>query len=69
MRLTIDKCPLHYDLIGPESARTVCFAHALRLASLIPGGRFTAFSGARHLPNVEHPDRFNRIPMEWLRRT
>jgi 3-oxoadipate enol-lactonase len=39
-----------------------------RLASLIPGGRFTAFAGARHLPNVEDPVRFNRILTDWLRR-
>jgi pimeloyl-ACP methyl ester carboxylesterase len=37
-----------------------------RLASLIPGGTFVAFPGARHLPNVEAPDRFNRILTEWL---
>jgi 3-oxoadipate enol-lactonase len=38
-----------------------------RLAALIPGGRFHAFAGARHLPNVEDPARFNRIMMAWLR--
>ena len=37
-----------------------------RLASLIPGGRFVAFPGARHLPNVEAPDRFNRILLDWI---
>jgi 3-oxoadipate enol-lactonase len=37
-----------------------------RLASLIPGGRFLAFSGARHLPNVEAPERFNAILCDWL---
>ena len=37
-----------------------------RLASLIPGGRFIAFPGARHLPNVEAPERFNRILLDWL---
>jgi 3-oxoadipate enol-lactonase len=37
-----------------------------RLAALIPGGRFVAFSGARHLPNVEDPDRFNKILTDWL---
>jgi 3-oxoadipate enol-lactonase len=39
-----------------------------RLAALIPGGRFVAFSGARHLPNVEDPARFNRILTNWLTR-
>ena len=37
-----------------------------RLASLIPGGRFVAFPDARHLPNVEDPDRFNKILIDWL---
>jgi 3-oxoadipate enol-lactonase len=37
-----------------------------RLAALIPGGRFVAFPGARHLPNVEAPERFNRILLDWL---
>lgn len=37
-----------------------------RLARLIPGGRFAAFPGARHLPNVEDPDRFNTILCDWL---
>jgi 3-oxoadipate enol-lactonase len=37
-----------------------------RLAALIPGGRFVSFAGARHLPNVEAPDRFNRILLDWL---
>ena len=37
-----------------------------RLASLIPGGRFVSFAGARHLPNVEAPERFNRILLDWL---
>jgi 3-oxoadipate enol-lactonase len=37
-----------------------------KLASLIPGGRFVAFPGARHLPNVEAPDRFNRILLDWI---
>ncbi len=37
-----------------------------RLAALIPGGRFVRFPGARHLPNVEAPERFNRILLDWL---
>jgi 3-oxoadipate enol-lactonase len=37
-----------------------------RLAALIPGGRFVPFAGARHLPNVEAPERFNRILLDWL---
>jgi pimeloyl-ACP methyl ester carboxylesterase len=37
-----------------------------KLAELIPRGRFVAFAGARHLPNVEAPERFNRMLLEWL---
>jgi 3-oxoadipate enol-lactonase len=37
-----------------------------RLAALIPGGRFVAFPGARHLPNIEDPARFNAILLDWL---
>lgn len=51
-----------------EEDRATSHEENQRLASLIPGGRFVAFSGARHLPNVESPARFNRILTEWLNR-
>jgi len=51
-----------------EDDRATSHEENQRLASLIPGGRFIAFPGARHLPNVEAPDRFNRILTEWLKR-
>ena len=38
-----------------------------RLAGLVPGGRYEEISDARHFPNVEHPDTFNRIMLGWLR--
>jgi 3-oxoadipate enol-lactonase len=37
-----------------------------RLAELIPGGRYEEIANARHFPNVEHPDHFNRILLGWL---
>ena len=37
-----------------------------RIAELIPGGRYEEIANARHFPNVEHPDTFNRIMMGWL---
>jgi pimeloyl-ACP methyl ester carboxylesterase len=37
-----------------------------RLAELIPGARFEEIAKARHLPNVEHPDAFNRLMLGWL---
>ena len=37
-----------------------------RIAELVPGGRYEEIAQARHFPNVEHPDVFNRIMMGWL---
>lgn len=37
-----------------------------KIAELIPGGRYQGIANARHFPNVEHPDVFNKIMMEWL---
>jgi 3-oxoadipate enol-lactonase len=37
-----------------------------RIAELIPGGRYEEIANARHFPNVERPEVFNRIMMEWL---
>ena len=36
------------------------------IASRIPGGRYEEIAKARHLPNVERPDAFNKIMMGWL---
>jgi 3-oxoadipate enol-lactonase len=37
-----------------------------KLASLVPGARYEEIAGMRHFPNVEAPDRFNRIMLGWL---
>ena len=37
-----------------------------RIAELVPGGRYEEIADARHLPNVERPDAFNRILLGWL---
>ena len=37
-----------------------------QIASLVPGARYQEIANARHFPNVEHPDTFNRIMLEWL---
>ena len=37
-----------------------------RLAGLVPGARYEEIANARHFPNVQHPDVFNRIMMGWL---
>jgi 3-oxoadipate enol-lactonase len=37
-----------------------------QIAGLVPGGRYEEIASARHFPNVEHPDTFNRIMLGWL---
>jgi 3-oxoadipate enol-lactonase len=37
-----------------------------RIASLVADGRYEQIASARHFPNVEHPETFNRIMMDWL---
>jgi 3-oxoadipate enol-lactonase len=37
-----------------------------KIAELVPGGRYEEIANARHFPNVEHPDVFNRIMLGWL---
>ena len=36
------------------------------IASLFPNGSYDEFAGARHVPNVEQPDAFNRVLLRWL---
>jgi 3-oxoadipate enol-lactonase len=38
-----------------------------RIAELVPGGRYEQIASARHFPNVEHPETFNHIMMDWLK--
>ncbi len=42
-------------------------AASRHIASLFPAGAYDEFPGARHLPNVEQPDAFNRVLLSWLR--
>lgn len=37
-----------------------------RIAALIPGARYQEIAGARHFPNVEQAEAFNRILLGWL---
>jgi 3-oxoadipate enol-lactonase len=37
-----------------------------RIASLVPGARYVEIAAARHLPNVEQAETFNRAMMGWL---
>jgi len=36
------------------------------IASTIPGARYEGIARARHLPNVERPEQFTPIMMQWL---
>jgi 3-oxoadipate enol-lactonase len=51
-----------------EDDHAVPPAEGERIARLVPDGRFIAVAGAKHLPNVEEPDVFNRLLLDWLRR-
>ena len=37
-----------------------------RLVALIPGAHYEEIADARHFANVEQPEIFNRILLEWL---
>jgi 3-oxoadipate enol-lactonase len=37
-----------------------------RIAGLVPGGRYEEIANARHFPNVERAEEFNRIMVGWL---
>ncbi len=37
-----------------------------KIAALLPGARYEEIPDARHFPNVEHPETFNRIMLGWL---
>jgi 3-oxoadipate enol-lactonase len=51
-----------------EEDHAVPPSEAERIARLVPEGRFHAIPGARHLPNVERPDLFNSLLLEWVGR-
>ena len=38
------------------------------IAASVRRGEFLAIEGARHLPNVEDAERFNRIVIDWCNR-
>jgi 3-oxoadipate enol-lactonase len=38
-----------------------------RIAGLVPGARYEEIAEARHFPNVEQVDVFNRIMLDWLK--
>jgi pimeloyl-ACP methyl ester carboxylesterase len=38
-----------------------------RLAEVVPGARFEEFTGAAHMFNLEQPERFNRLVLDFLR--
>jgi 3-oxoadipate enol-lactonase len=63
-RLPSLKLPV-LTVCGSEDAGTPPAANR-QIAELVPGGRYEEIANARHFPNVEHPDSFNRIMLGWL---
>ncbi|MDO8432762.1 MAG: alpha/beta hydrolase [Candidatus Binatus sp.] len=65
-RLGEIKCPATV-IIGDSDADDIR-ALGARLATEIAGARLVTIENGAHLPNLEHPDRFNRILREFLAR-
>ncbi|WP_425405177.1 alpha/beta fold hydrolase [Hwanghaeella sp.] len=40
-----------------------------RMSEMIPGGKYVEIADCQHFPNVERPDEFNRILIDWLNRS
>ncbi len=53
---------------GTEDPRATP-AESQHIASLFPRGRYEEFVGAKHVPNVEQPEQFNRVMLDWLAST
>ncbi|MDR5832537.1 alpha/beta fold hydrolase [Caballeronia sp. LP006] len=41
-------------------------AESRHIASLFQSGSYEEFEGAKHVPNVEQPEQFNRVLLQWL---
>jgi 3-oxoadipate enol-lactonase len=41
-------------------------AEVRHIASLFANGQYDEFKGARHLPNMEQPDAFNKVMLKWI---
>jgi 3-oxoadipate enol-lactonase len=50
---------------GSEDPRATP-AESRHIASLLQDGRYEQFTGAKHVPNVEQPDAFNQVLLQWL---
>ena len=51
---------------GPLAVAPIFLHGNKRIAALVPGGRYEEIPDARHFPNVEQPEIFNKIMMGWL---
>jgi 3-oxoadipate enol-lactonase len=63
-RLSSVRVPL-LVVCGADDAGTPASENR-RLAGLVPGAGYEEMAGCLHFPNVEQPDRFNRIMTGWL---
>ena len=55
---TLVVCGTDDPSASPEASR--------KIASLFPNGSYDDFKGAKHLPNVEQPEAFNRVMLKWV---
>ena len=55
---TLVVCGTEDPSASPEASR--------KIAGLFPNGAYDEFKGAKHLPNVEQPEAFNRVLLAWL---
>ena len=52
-------------MVGDLDERTTQLS-CRRLAEVVPGARFEEFSGAAHMLNLEQPEKFNRLVLDFL---
>jgi len=55
-------------IVGDKDAPAIIDSSRL-LAREIRGARFEEMAGVAHMPNMEKPDEFNRLALEFLRPT
>jgi len=54
-----------FVVVGDQDAGTPPAGNKM-IAELVPGARYEEIRNARHFPNVEHPNTFNRLMMSWF---
>jgi pimeloyl-ACP methyl ester carboxylesterase len=55
-------------VVGGDEDKVYPVQIARDLAKRIPGAELVIMKGAGHLPNIERPERFNEILLDFLKR-